>query len=348
MKSILLASASLFAFAGAASATVEFAGSATLGFNADDTSNDVYWDAELSVTMSQELNNGLTASATFDVTVADESLGEDLMSASYVLSLTSDMGGLYFGDTDTAQDKYWSAAGDMASDAFSANDGGTVLRGEAMFGGVTAAVSYFVDEGAEDFEQLGFAATGSFGSVDFAVAYQEEATCAVCGADFNGDQVFGISVGTSFSGADVTAAYASNETDGTSSVGVEVSYPIGPVTVGAFYVIEDADVGDPDDSFGISADYANGPVSVSVYYEEIMGGAEDWAIEGSYDVGNGLMVYAGIADAGEDMYVAGTYDLGNGASLLVSYADDGDGDAGDEIGDPEYMEGATLELSLEF
>ena len=48
-------------------------------------------------------------------------------------------------------------------------------------------------------------------------------------------------------------------------------------------------------------------------------------------------------------YGAGTYDLGGGAMALVSYADDGiDGNAGDELGGPEYNEGITGQLTFEF
>ena len=62
----------------------------------------------------------------------------------------------------------------------------------------------------------------------------------------------------------------------------------------------------------------------------------------------GLNAYAGVSDAGDDYYVAGTYDLAEGAQLLVSYAEDDDNDSEDEIGDPEYQEGTTVEVSFEF
>jgi len=86
-------------------------------------------------------------------------------------------------------------------------------------------------------------------------------------------------------------------------------------------------------------------------------GADDlveYALEGSYDVGNGLTVFAGFlgddADGSEDtFYVAGEYDLGGGAEILVSYADDGDeAVAGEDLGDPEYKEGATVQVTFEF
>ena len=71
-------------------------------------------------------------------------------------------------------------------------------------------------------------------------------------------------------------------------------------------------------------------------------------MQGSYDAGNGLVIFAGLSDGGEDTYVAGTYDLGSGASLLVSFADDGDADAGDEVGANDYQHGTTVEVSFDF
>ena len=74
MKRILLASASIVAFAGAASAEITFNGEASLGYNDTEAESDgttggdedrgFYWDAELGITMSQELDNGLVAAAT--------------------------------------------------------------------------------------------------------------------------------------------------------------------------------------------------------------------------------------------------------------------------------------------
>lgn len=352
MKSILLASASIVAFAGAAAAEVTFSGEAELGYNDTDTISDAdedegfFWDANVAVTMSQALDNGLTASATFNFDVADNSLGEDLESGDYVLSLTSENAGLYFGNTEFAAVTHWKAAGDMAADGFSEEDGETVIRGDIMYGGINASVSYAVDDANDELEQLSVGADGAFGNFTFAVAYQEETAYAGVGGDFNPDEIFGVSVGTTFGGAEVRLAYAQNSTDDFDSIGIEASYPVGPVTLGAYYVIQE-DAADGN-AYGISADYASGPITVAVYYEDTDNGEEDWAVEGSYDVGNGIKVLAGVADAGEDYYVAGTIAMGEGAELLVSYADDGDDDAEDEIGDPEYKDGATVAVSFEF
>ena len=87
------------------------------------------------------------------------------------------------------------------------------------------------------------------------------------------------------------------------------------------------------------------------------GGADDvgsFDLDASYDVGNGLTVLAGAFGSdvdGDEMgfYAAATYDLGGGAELLFSYATDGEDDVrGEDLGDPEYKEGITVEASFSF
>ncbi|SDE69663.1 porin [Limimaricola pyoseonensis] len=362
MKRILLASASIVAFAGAAAAEVTFGGEATLGYNDTDTASDAdddlgfYWDLEVGTTLTQELDNGITAAATFEFDVVDNDLGVDLEADSFVLSLTSDVAGLYFGDTAQAADSKWVSAGDMAQDGFSETDGEDVIRGDFAVYGIDTSVSAIVDntteeddDGASDdvLDQYSIGMDGNFGQFGFVVAYQsEEDDLEGASGDFNPEELLGVSVSTAFAGADVRLAYARDMTNEDDSTGIEVAYPVGPVTVGGYYVIESAD-GD-DDTWGVSADYTSGPITVATFYEHEQDGSEDWAIEGSYDLNNGLIVLAGVSDAGDDYYVASTYELGGGAQLLASFAEDDDDDSEDEIGDPEYQDGATIEVSFEF
>ena len=361
MKRILLASASIVAFAGAAAAEITYKGEATLGYN--DTDNVIlgddpatplvvettfdtvddnigfYWDASIDVTMSQALDNGLTAAATFGLNVVDNNLGEMVSSSDYVLSLTSDTAGLYFGNTEFAAQKHWVSAGDMEADGFSEEDGETVLRGDITYGGVNASVSYAVNGSA--LEQLSLGADATFGTISVAFGYQADANPEYAGAgpDFNGNEVMGISVGTSFAGADVRLAYAQDPNQET--IAVKVSYPFGPVTLGASYAMESV----ADDFWEISADYVSGPIAVNANIDS----GDDWELTGSYDVGNGITAFAGVVDAGDDMYVAASVALGEGATLLVSYVDTGDTENGDdETGPNDYQSGATVELGFSF
>ena len=345
MKRILLASASIVAFAGAAAAEITFSGDATLGYNdtqaqADPIADDdlgFYWDAGLDVTFTQALDNGLTAAASFGLNVADNSLGDPVESSDYVLSLTSDTAGLHFGATKFAAQTHWVSAGDMEADGFSEQSDETVLRGDITYGGVNASVSYAIDDANDSLEQLSLGAAATFGTISVAFGYQE-ATTFLGGDDFNPDEVMGISVGTSFGGADVRLAYAQDSIQDT--IGVSVSYPFGPVTVGASYAMESL----ADDFWQISADYASGPIAANVNFDS----NEDWELTGSYDVGNGITAYAGVVDAGGDFYVAGSIALGEGASLLVSYVDEDGDDDDDEVGPNDYKEGATVELGFSF
>ncbi|MCW1951324.1 MAG: porin [Octadecabacter sp.] len=351
MKNVLLASTAVVLFAGAAAAEITFSGSADLGYN-DNAAGDndgFYSDLDVTAGLSVALDNGLTAAASLNL----DDLGNGTDDGTvYELSLTSETAGLYYGDTNFAAQNVWVGAGDMAGDNFSEADGEEALRGEATFGAVSAQVSYALADSAgvrntgDDLQQLSIGAAADFGNVNVVVAYQEAFSTAADGTayntangDINDAEVFGLSVGTSFGGADVRLAFADNGTD--ESTGISVAYPVGPVTINASYA-ENSTAGERWD---LGATYANGPVSVTVETDE----NDDWSLEGSYDAGNGIMAYAGVVDAGDDFYVAGTYDLGSGASLLVSFVEDGGTANGDdEVGANDYQIGTTVEVSFAF
>ncbi len=362
MKSILLTTTAIVAFAGAAAADghagIGFAGEATLGYN-DDIEDGFYWSSDVDVTMTAGLDNGVTAEATFGLNVVDDSLSDEVVTSDFVLKLSTDGAALSFGDVDPVAEANWggvdgdSVAGFNDQDVhFDVAGFEAMLVGEATVGGVDAKISYGVDaDGAtaeDDVDALQVYASGDFGVASVEVAYQQE---------FAGTpQIFGIAGTASAAGAEITLAYIDDETE--SSFGIGVSYPAGPVTLGAYYSVNDPS----EDAYGVSADYADGPISVSAFYD-FAGGATDAdaddssevGVEGSYDVGNGLTLLAGYisttagdADATGAYYVAGTYDLGGGAELLISYAEDEANEANDEIGDPEYMHGTTVEVSFSF
>jgi len=288
----------------------------------------------------------------------------------YTLSLTSDTTGLFYGNTTFAAQNLWASAGDMEADGFSESDGEEVFRSEANFGAIEAQLSYALSNangvrvgnaavGGDSVDQLALAVAGDFGGVNVVAAYQADSGVnagahRASNGDFNEAEIFGLSVGTTLAGADIRLAYATQngdvQGDGTAddrdSVGLRVAYPIGPVTATAYFVSES--VG--KDNWGINAAYEDGPFAVSLDYQDDQGTAKV-GLEGSFDAGNGLMMFAGyLTEDNKDdrFYVAGTYDLGSGAELLVSFAaDDSDVDE-DEIGAGDYQEGTTIELSFEF
>lgn len=383
MKSILLTSTALVAFAGAAAAEITWSGDAEIGYN-DDYKGGFYWDIGATLKGEQELSGGLVAGFKLDIDIneaeevdagpdnvygtADDVFGIstkgtfsniDIKASDYELYLKSDTAGLYFGDTSTASEELWFGVTNMDADSFAEGgdaDEDAQIRGEVMMGGLKAAVSYHVflanDTVNDDLVGMQLAATYEAGAYTLGFAYQDE--------DNPNGQIFGLSAKTSMGGADITASYAKEEIDNVSSLGVEVSYPFGPVTGTVFYVVQDSDSG-IDDNYGFKLAYENGPAAVDFWYHD--GNDEEMGIEGSYDMGNGLVMKAGYIDEGDDVagdsyasyYIAGEYDMGNGAQLLLSYADvddeaaaTADGFDFDEIGDPEYYQGTTIAVSFEF
>ena len=383
MKSILLTTTAIVAFAGAAAADghtgVSFGGNAMLGFNDNDAFGEdgFYYDLNMNVALTAALDNGVTAAANFNIEIDDEGAQGDeltgnndyvLASSSYVLSLTTDTAGLHFGDVAFAAETQWSGAGDMEADAFSEADGEVAIRGDVMLGGVSASVSYVVaassgdivaDDTTDTVDQLSVGASGDLGMFSFAVAYQQEAEYAgyfANNGDFTDNEVFGVSAGTTVGGADVTVAYAqwkgvAPSTQELTSLGVQVALPVGPVTATVYYVSEDNVASDADDNYGVTVAYAEGPLAATFDYDNDQG-TDKWNLDGSFDAGNGLTVLAGMQNENEgddaDYYVGGTYDLGGGAELLAVYANDEDGDQADEIGAGEYLPGTTVEVSFAF
>ncbi|MEJ8562410.1 porin [Yoonia sp. GPGPB17] len=178
MKSTLLTTTALILLAGTSAvyadghAGVSFSGDFTLGFNDDNDDDDTvkigdndgfYWEGDLNVTGTAALDNGVTASATWEFDITDEDNGQAINSDSVVLSLTTDDAGLFLGDTAFAAETHWSAAGDMEADNFSEADGENVLRGDVSVAGIDASVSLALsnnkgelvsDDTEEDYAQL--------------------------------------------------------------------------------------------------------------------------------------------------------------------------------------------------
>jgi len=333
-----------------------------------------YWESDLELDLTRTLNNGLRAGVGFSIDVADDDLGDGqggaLSSSGFVLFLESDDAGIYFGDTSFAAERYWKDADvdEMAADGFSEQDGETVLRGDVIdYGGVNASLSYVVadtegERPAGDVDQLSLGASFEWGGYTFGVAYQEESDAAnkkgglddepaVAGEysaydDFTTDEIFGIGLLANIVGFDGGIAYANNMTAGHTSLGILVNYPIGPFGARAYYVMEDGPL-ESEDAWGVGVTYEDGPISVEAIYKETSGDV-DSKLEGTYDVGNGFMMWAGLVSGGDDYYVAATQDLGGGAQLLVSYGYDNDESEEDEIGNPAIQEGATVEVTLAF
>jgi hypothetical protein len=295
---------------------------------------------------------------------------------------------VYLGDTATASEKTWSGTTNMQNDGFlevdDVNDGvkggdfvDGVIRGDLAYGPVTGSVSFLMADGADangdlnglDGMQVGVVST--FGAFTVGATYQQGVSerlvnandTATPGGDGllgNSDdgvenpgtvnEVIGVFASSTFAGANVKVAYATNNDTGADSTGLQLDYPFGPVTATVFYSFES----DTDDNYGVAVAYANGPVAATAYYHD--GTDQEIGLEGSYDFGMGLTMYAGyIQNDGDsdatEAYASAEYDLGGGASLIAAYGDAGDTYAGklDEIGNSyEVNEGTTIAVSFTF
>jgi len=351
MKSILLATASIVAFAGAAAAQqtgVTFGGEAELGFN-DVEEDGFFYSADLNVTFQAELDNGLTTSVTFTIPVADNATDASLGTSDFVLALEADdVGGLYFGDTEVATEAHWDPGFAMASDGFTEQDNETVLRGTGVFGGVSTSVSGIVRDGGNDrpglntderdyIDQIAVGASGTVGAFTFNFAYQEESQLSDSGddetvdgdldisedlavydssnEDFNADEVLGIAAGATFGGADVKFAYSRNFTD----FGTE-----DPTQQGT-------------NSYGVLVRYPFGPVSAYASYTfEPDYDENSFGVGGSYTSGPiSASLYYESEVGDEEVGVEATYNPSDLTTYAIGYINDIDNDGIDIDGEQD-------------
>lgn len=380
MKNILLSSAAIALLAGAASAEVTWSGDAELGYN-DDYHDGAYYDLGLTLGLSQELNNGWTVTGSLDIDLEstdDSTFGMgDIDTSDYVLTIANDMFSLSFGDVDTAYasfsgvsalyDNDYFAPFDEADDYSDDEDATAGVLLSATYGQFEGALSFvMVDDGEGegtndgDLENAQLYLGADFDVVTVGLFYDDELN------GYDDANLTALTLGTTFGGAEINFTVANIDVDGLldeTGYGIDVSYPVGPVTLGAYYATYDLDfAGIDDDAYGVSVDYSDGPLTLAAYYENISD-EDEYGIEGIYDFGMGLVVTAGYVD-GDDIddddfagYVVAEYDLGGGASFLASYVDytsyDEDGlgatDDMDTVGGGyELFGGATMALSFEF
>jgi hypothetical protein len=349
--------------AGIAAADVTFSGTANFGYNDTDhkTGESVgaaFSDLDLNIGFSQELNNGFTAGASVELDYADANQGNDISASDALVSLTNGESGIYYGDTDHAAENAWTAVGSMDNDSLRDADSEMVTRADMTFGGAKIGISLGDDSNytvtaasgstpavvgnEKDYISLGI--SGSAGAFSYALAHQNANTLWLDGDDNTAPSQLattGVRVSTTLGGATVALGYAKNDNGG--STGIEVSYPMGALTTTASYVQEGAT--GAENNWDVKFVYAADAVGLTVATDE----SQDWNVDVSYEMGNGLSLFVGADDGGEDTYAGVSYDLGGGASMLASYANDNDSDDDDdEVGAKDYKEGMTFQLSFAF
>ncbi|WP_438956614.1 porin [Cognatiyoonia sp.] len=337
MKSILLTSTALIGFAGAATAgghtSFGFSGEASAEYN---TETGYSTSIEATATMTAVLDNGLTATAelTFD---PNEGVTDEVTSGS--ITLSNDSGSLTFG---TGLDgAVFTATGDDYLDGIQDGEEGVDgVVGSMNVGAATVTVSLPVAEGGvastDDLEigvttdvggfAVGF---GILGSGDYALT----GSGTVGGADLS----FGMSSDDEWDvGVDITtgAVTLSASTDEAEAWTIGAAYAAGEYSAGIEY--------NADETWEVTAGYAAGGIAVDVAFTD----ASVMTLGATYDMGDGLVVGAGIENADNNAYAFAEYTLGGGASAYVEYAD---GDM-EEVGPSErdIADGTTVGVSFEF
>lgn len=286
MRRILLASASIVAFAGAAAAQDEenptgiiFSGDASLGFN-DATAGDAegdqedtgfFYEANLGVTFRTVLESGFVAESTFTIPIADTNLSTDLsVDSDFVLGLSVDgVGALQLGDVAFGGETFSFA--NMQSADFSEQDSETTLRGEGTIAGFTVAASALIldedgdepgDRGpgdADDVEdyvdQISIGANGAIGPIALSFGYQDE-------SDILGGEDDPTTVDVEDSLSDVfDSSNGDFNPDEQYGLAAGVAFRGATVTLGY-----GSNLTDETESYGVQVAYPFGPVTATVEY----------------------------------------------------------------------------------
>ena len=308
MKSILLTTSALVAFAGAAAAdghtSVKFSGEASAEVN-DVTGYAT--DADITATMAAKLDNGLRATAVINFNPSTGATNEvsvgSIKLAGKDASVTFGTGldGAVF---STVGDDY-----DIGQAAEESTDG---IVGAFTVAGASVAVSMPVAAGADidtDTVEIGVSTDLSGWAVALGLVGGEYAATAagtVAGADLN----FGMAsndewdAGVSYGLGAVTLSASTDEAEAWT---VGADYAAGDYTAGVEY--------NADESWEVSAGYAAGAIAVAASLDS----ADVTTLGATYDLGNGMTAGAGVA--GDDSFAYVDYDLGGGASAFASYTD---------------------------
>lgn len=365
MKSILLTSTALVAFAGAAAADghtgVSFGGDAEIGYN-DDFDDGFFWSFGLSVNGAMDLDNGLRATISGDVELVNDAEtddqgtedpaddivinangssafdGNDVQIDDLVIGLESDTASLKFGDTAPAADSlYSSAVTNIDADGFNDEDDieneDGVLIGTATFGVTTVGVSYGVVTSNEapddDLTGLQLGANTTIGSVNLSFGYQEEISGLpgqVGGVDTpNTPEVYALSASTTFSGLDLGVSFA--ESSGKTDAGDDASLT----------------------SIGVQAAYTFDAITATVFYvsNDLSGIDGDW--DDNYgialDYASGPLTVGVLYHDGEDedLQLNVSYDVNDQLTVFGGYREEGENGADVEEGTYSYI-GADYDL----
>jgi outer membrane protein OmpU len=358
MKSILLTSTALVAFAGTAMAAahedstpngVAWGADGEFGYN-EEVEGGFYFEGGLALSTSAGMNMGLTAGVTLDVDLKFKEANEqpELLDATgdgafdnieidgsdFVVFVEGQGAALYIGDTETASEKTWSGTTNLQNDGFlevdDINDGADkgdfvdgVIRGDMAYGPVTGSVSFMMTSGVQE--------DGEYDGID---GMQVGAVSTL------GAYTFGVTYQEGVTDRLVNAKDTDSNVDGI--VAAEGGAANNPGTVdelvglfasttfaGANVKVAYAQNLDTDaDSTGLQLDYPFGPVTATVFYSFESDTDDNYGVAVAY--ANGPVAATAYYHDGTDQEIGleGSYDTGMGLTAYAGYIqNDDDSDA---------------------
>jgi hypothetical protein len=316
MKHVLFTTTALVALSGAAMADVTWSGSASLGYNDGNiTENDdgdqtlpdgINTDIDLDVSMSNA--GGYTASISAAMEGGGSITGSDIAITTPVVSIN------YGEVVEAANSAYSDTDGlsGLGSDEFTSADGsGAAMLISAATGGMTVG---FSDDSSIDGSASSFGISGDLGGVSFGIGSK-------------GDD-WGISASGSAMGGSISVA--SEEVDGTAGTGLSVTLPLGDMSM----TVSATD----GDFWGASVSTALAGATISAGTDS----NDDTQFGLSTTIAGGFGLAADF-DTDNGTELALTYSLSDSATLSVSYNEDLD-----EDDDDSYEPGTEAKLAFTF
>lgn len=332
--------------AGHSSGNFGISGSTDVGYN-DDIEGGVFQETNIDIKASKDTGSGFTIGGHARLNLdwreggAEDDSGVDEVEFKSIY-VDTPVGKLEFADSydGTGASDRWYADRDGMTEDMSNGDG----HAGVMWSGDAGQFEYAIDLGnlsdnsdvAYNGDHYTIGLGGSFGAAKVGFGFENN-------SHEGAGTVYGVSADFSAGIANIGASYiASDVWD--SSIGLAASAEVVPgLTVGAYYAVNSAAAGGTDqDNYGVTLDYAMGGFGLAIDYNTGDQG-DELEIDASYDMGNGVVLYAGNSDAaGEGYYVGTEIAVADGIKATIAYAE------ADEIGGPEFKDGTSAFLTLTY
>lgn len=333
MKTILLTTTALVAFAGAAAADVGFSGGMSAGYN-DVIEGGLFFTADLDMTATVDLGDNVTATASVQLFEWDEDSVDNDMDITLEFAYTGDdlSASLKMGEMggEGASEYFYTDRSGMAMDV-EEHDGDDEVRALVEFGNFGVAVGCDMD-GNQDCNTSGInvGAGATFGGITIGLGYDDASSGQTAATAFSLDGTFG-----AFSGG---LSYITTVAE--DSIGVSGSFDVDDSTsVSAYFATNTV----ASDAYGVSVDYSADMYSVGAYFDSNNDGSTGYGADIGYTVNDQLTANAGIFSGGTAVYYVGMdYAVNDQISATISYA------TADAISGPEYKEGISAFISASF